>query len=203
MEWSMPYNGSIIHATSTDVSWTPITQRPVADLLLDGLDDLDLEIRTFAQTCLDAKENCTLNTPPAGYKGKFKFTSADALLSAIDEALDAVYLSPIAVSSLPDPGTALAVPTVLRTLVFFHVFIISLWPSLSDQLSKILYQGNWADAIAFKRYSVNPSATNVSESGRFARGLILVCLSCQRRTTFCHTAGCTGINTCLPVYAVQ
>jgi hypothetical protein len=138
-----------------------------------GLEDLDDVLQAFAQTCYDAKENCTLNTPRSTAP-KFKFTSPAALLSAIDDALDALYLSPIPVPGLPSPGTALATPSTLRNNIFGHMYSINAWPDLAEVLSVVLYEGDWTQAIARTQISVNPDLRNVPDDGQYAANIIQV-----------------------------
>jgi hypothetical protein len=138
------------------------------------MEDTQRNFEMFAQSCLDAKENCTLNTRPVTATTEFKFTSTAALMTAIGKKLDEVYLSPIPVSSLLNPGTALVTPSTLRNIVFGLAWTISTWPLLAAQLSKILYEDKWAEAVPIFQISVNPAAKDVPEWGRYGMAVILV-----------------------------
>jgi hypothetical protein len=142
------------------------------------MEDTQRTLETFAQSCLDAKENCTLNARPASSTTNFKFTSTTSLMSAIGKKLDEIYLTPIPVPGLPNPGTALVTPSTLRNLVFGLVWTIPTWPLLADQLSKILYEDKWSEAMALFQLNADPAAKDVPEWGRWATAVILVgCLT--------------------------
>jgi hypothetical protein len=143
-----------------------------------GLNDIDKVLESFAQSCFDAKENCTLNTPPKvpvlaeSTKSTFKFTSPSTLLQAIDRTLDELYTTPLAVPGLPVP--AFATPTTLRTYLFTHTYSINSWPELADRLSEVLYKGNWTELVA---PTPNAEHKNQPDNSPFVTNVILVSAS--------------------------
>jgi hypothetical protein len=146
-----------------------------AGVLAVGLNDLDKVVQAFAQSCFDAKENCTLNTPRSmSTTSTFKFSSPAALLSAVDATLDTLYMNPIPIKNLPSPGTAVVTPTTLRVAIFSHMYNIATWPDLAEILSEVLYSGNWTQAVALTRLSVNPALKDVPDDSHFVPDVISV-----------------------------
>jgi hypothetical protein len=150
-----------------------------------GMRDLDRVLKSFAQACFDAKENCTLNTPPK-LRGSsasqvnltskplfdFDFTSPSTLLHSIDRLLDALYVSPIPVHGLSIP--ALATPSTLRIFLWWHVFDIASWPDLADRLSEVLYLGDWTEMVRLTRKKVDPTAAGMPDTSAYAGHVISV-----------------------------
>jgi hypothetical protein len=99
-------------------------------------------LRSFASSCYDAKENCTLNALKPN--SVLNFTGPDALLSAIDHTLDSLYNSPVPIYDLDVP--AVATSSSLRYLLFRGMYSIDSWPTLADHLAH-MFQGNYTGIV--------------------------------------------------------
>jgi hypothetical protein len=135
----------------------------------EGLDNVDDVLRSFASSCYDAKENCTLNDLKPN--SVLNFTGPNALLSAIDDTLDSLYSSPVPVYDLDVP--AIATSSSLRSLMFRAMYSIDSWPSLADHLANV-FQGNYTGIVNATIVKVIPEDVEKPDSSTLANNVITV-----------------------------
>lgn len=104
----------------------------------EGLDNVDDVLSSFASSCIKAGKNCTLNSSP------HNFSTADGILSKIDDTLNSLYAHPVPILDLDIP--AIATAANLRGLMFSAMYSISNWPNLAEHL-QAAFNGNFTGLV--------------------------------------------------------
>ena len=119
--------------------------------------------RVFASTCLSAGANCSLNA--------FNFSSADALLDAIDKTVDELYASPVPIDDLYQPAVAIA--SDLLASLGNAMYSIDRWPLLADGLA-LAFTGNFTPIVSITRPWLSKSNVDPPGNSPYALNVISV-----------------------------
>lgn len=132
---------------------------------VEGLQDVDDVLGSFASSCLAAGPNCTLNV-------KHNLPSTSALLSKIDATLDTLYRKPVPVYGMDVPAVATAYN--LRTLMFQSMYNIRTWDALAERLSEA-FEGNFTQIADRTLPRVPPDGGRRSDSSAYPGSAVMVC----------------------------
>jgi hypothetical protein len=140
--------------------------------MIEGLDNVDDVLESFASSCHKAGSNCTLNSFRPN--SVLNFTSPVALLSAIDTTLDNLYTKPAPVFDLPVPAVATA--SDIRGLLFNAMYSITKWPELAEHLAAA-FNGNYTGIVHATMEKVDSANVKKPDGSTFSSNAIFVSFS--------------------------
>jgi ATP-dependent phosphoenolpyruvate carboxykinase len=139
---------------------------------VEGLDNIDDVLESFASSCYNAGSNCALNSFKPN--SVLNFTRPSALLSAIDNILDSLYARPVPIFDLPVPATVTA--SNVRGLLFRAMYSITKWPQLAEDLAAA-FNGNFTSIVNATMQKVNVASVQKPDDSTFSTNVIFVSLS--------------------------
>jgi hypothetical protein len=131
---------------------------------IEGPQDVDNVLFSFASTCLAAGANCTLNFGD-------KFDSVSSLLAKIDETLDVLYAHPVPVYDMDQPVVVTAAN--LRQLMFQAMYKVSNWQLLAEHLNAA-FHGNYTGIAKGTTLRVQRESSHKQDGSSFSALAIVV-----------------------------
>jgi hypothetical protein len=135
-------------------------------VVIGSMMDFDKIVEGFANTCVAAGPNCTLNT--------LNFTSGSDIILKLAATMDALYAEPAPIFDLP--YQAMATSADLRYALGVAMYSIANWPTIAAALTQA-FQGNWTAIVEMASVAVSPTDAVAPDDSLYSESVIWASLA--------------------------